>query len=467
MSMAIKTSASPGIDAAYRERFGASAELYERARGLMPSGINHDVRRIDPFPVYIDRAKGAYKWDVQGNQLTDYCVGHGALILGHSHPAVLAAMQEQISKVVHAAAPTALEVRWAELITEMVPSAQRVRFVLSGTEATMLAIRLVRAASGKDVIVRVDGHFHGWHDTAMIHWLPPFDRPASAGVAADIARGVRSIPLHDLEALEEALRPGDVAGVIMEPDGPVVGTVPVADGYLRSVREITQRFDVPLIFDEVVTGFRLAPGGAQQYFGVVPDMTTFAKAIAGGAPSGAVVGRADLMDNIAYTGDAQHDRFSRVAHMGTYSAHPVAAAAGVAALEILRDGSVQDRAAELADRLRDGLNARIRERGIRGRAYGRRSCFRIIVGDDEGLPDVDTAEEFFATVSNERLMEGTRQPLKTALHKAWFLEGFDFIAGNHGWLSIAHSDDDVDTTVAAFGRSLDRAIDDGLIGGAA
>jgi len=437
--------------------------LAERARQLMPSGINHDVRRIDPAPVYIERATGPYKWDVDGNRFIDFCVGHGALILGHSHPAVLAAMQEQTARVTHASAPTPLEVRWAELVNEMVPSAERIRFVLSGTEATLLAIRIVRAASGKDIIVRINGHFHGWHDTAMIQWLPPYERPSSAGVARDIAGGVRSVPLHDLDALEQALAQGDVAGMIMEPDGPVVGTVPVPDGYLQAVREITQRYGVPLIFDEVVTGFRLAPGGAQEYFGVTPDMSTFAKAIAGGSPSGAVVGRADLMEHIAYSGDPQHDRFARVAHMGTYSGHPVAAAAGSTALELLKDGTVQDRTAALADRLRAGINESLHEHGIRGLAYGRRSCFRVILGDDDALPDTHEPAEFLARIDQERLMAGTDGRLKSALHKANFLEGFDFIAGNHGWLSNAHSEDDVDTAVSGFGRVLDRVIDEGLV----
>jgi glutamate-1-semialdehyde 2,1-aminomutase len=456
-----RTEAASRLTSEYQERFPGSASLYERARHLMPSGINHDVRRIDPFPVYIDRAVGAYKWDVDDHRFIDYCVGHGALILGHSHPDVLAAMQMQVSKVTHASAPTPQEVRWAELITEMVPSAERVRFVLSGTEATLLAIRLVRAASGRDILVRINGHFHGWHDTAMIHWLPPYERPSSAGVAADIGRGVRSVPLHDLEALERALAPGDVAGVILEPDGPVVGTVPVPDGYLHGVREVTRRYGVALIFDEVVTGFRLAPGGAQQHFGVIPDVTTFAKAIAGGAPSGAVAGRADIMEHISYTGDPEHDRFERVAHMGTYSAHPVAAAAGVAALEHLRDGSVQDLTADLADRLRAGLDHEMHRRGIRGCAYGRRSCFRVIVGDDDDLPATGDRDEFLRTIQTGRLMEGTRRALRSALHKANLLEGIDFIAGNHGWLSAAHTVADIDETVAAFGRSLDRAMQDG------
>jgi glutamate-1-semialdehyde 2,1-aminomutase len=463
MSAVAPPTLSPRIDAAYRERFAGSAALYERATRLMPSGINHDVRRIDPFPVYIDRASGAWKWDVDDNRIIDYCVGHGALILGHGHPAVLAAMQAQLARVTHASAPTPHEVHWAELVTSMVPSAERVRFVLSGTEATMLAIRLVRAATGRDVIVRVDGHFHGWHDAAMVRWLPPYERPSSAGVGAGIAAGLRSIPLHDLGALEEALAPGDVAGMILEPDGPVVGSVPVPRGYLRAVREITARHGVPLIFDEVVTGFRLAPGGAQEWFGVVPDVTTFAKAIAGGSPSGAVAGRADILDGIAFTDDPARDRRERVAHMGTYSAHPMAAAAGVAALELLADGSVQDRTAGLADDLRAGLNNQIARRGVRGTAYGLRSCFRVVVGDDDELPDASDADTFVARTSPARLIEGIRRPLRGALHKAFFLEGFDLIAGNHGWLSSAHRDADIEATVAGFGRALDRVMEEGLL----
>ena len=451
------------IDAAYRERFPGSAALYGRARDLMPSGINHDVRRIDPFPVYISHAEGARKWDVDGNELIDYAVGHGALILGHGHPAVLAAIRAQVERVTHAAAPTPLEVRWAELVRQLVPSAERVRFVLSGTEATMLALRLVRAYTGRSIVVRIDGHFHGWHDYAMVRWLPPYDVPSSSGIPDEIGATLRAVPLHDLDALERALALGDAAGVILEPDGPLVGTVPVPAGYLQGVRELTTRYGVPLIFDEVVTGFRLAPGGAQEYFGVVPDVTTFAKAIAGGMPSGAVVGRANILELIAFREDPAWNRRGRVKHMGTFSAFPVAAAAGVAALELLADGSVQDYTAGLADRLRAGLNTVLHEAGIAGCAYGLRSCLRIVLGDDDSLPDTADPAEFIAAASVPRLMEGIRQPLLGALHKAWFLEGFDFLAGHHGWLSQAHTTADVDTTVEAFARALRRAVDDGLI----
>ena len=452
------------IEKDYRERFVGSAALYERALQLIPSGINHDVRHILPFPIYIDRAAGCRKWDVDGNEFIDYAVGHGALLFGHGHPVLTRVMQDQAARVTHASAPTENEVRWAQLVHEIVPSAERVRFVLSGTEATMLAMRLVRATSGKSVIARLDGHFHGWHDYAMIGWLPPFEVPASAGVPPEIATTMRSVPCNDLGAVEQALAPKDVAGVILEPTGPAVGTVPIDLGYLRGLRELTTRYRVPLIFDEVVTGFRLAPGGAQEYFDVVPDLTTFAKAVGGGMPSGALVGLAEIMDQMAFQDDPEWNRRERVRHTGTYNAHPMAAAVGSAALKLLRDGTVQDYAAEMADRLRVGLNAVLRDAGIVGCAYGFRSCFNIIVGDPEELPDTSDGVAFLMAISDSRLLAGTRPMLRQALHRACFLEGLDILAGSHGWLSQAHRVADVDESVEAFARALRRISNEGLVG---
>ncbi len=452
-----------GIDDAYRAASPHSAALYARAVELMPSGINHDVRRIDPFPIYVDHADGARKWDADGHELIDYAIGHGALILGHGHPAIVAAIREQAGKVTHASAPTEHEVRWAELVTRLVPCAEKVRFMLSGTEATMLAMRIARGATGKDVIVRIQGHFHGWHDYAMLEWLPPYEIHASTGVPAALDSTMRAVPRNDLDALDRALAKGDVAAVIAEPDGPVVGTVPVDPAWVRGLREVTDRHGVLLIFDEVVTGFRLAPGGAQEFFGVTPDLATFAKAIAGGVPGAAVAGRADLMDHLAYTGDPVRDRRERVIHMGTYSAHPMAAVAGSTALELLADGSVQDRTAELADRLRAGFNDQLWEHGIPGAAYGLRACFRVVLGDVGDLPDTGDPAEFLAAADPERLMVGTRMPIKSATHKAFFLEGIDILAGNHGWVSGAHTEADIDASIDAFGRALGRVVDDGLV----
>jgi glutamate-1-semialdehyde 2,1-aminomutase len=313
------------------------------------------------------------------------------------------------------------------------------------------------------VVVRIQGHFHGWHDYAMIDWLPPYEVHASAGVPDALEATMRAVPRDDLGALDAALAPGDVAAVIAEPDGPVVGTVPVDPAWVRGLRDVTDRHGVLLIFDEVVTGFRLAPGGAQEYFGVKPDLATFAKAIAGGLPGAAVAGRADVMSQIAYTGDPTRDRRERVVHMGTYSAHPTAAVAGIAALSLLADGSVQDRAAGLAERLRAGFNDQLWEHGVAGAAYGLRSGFRVIVGDVDDLPDTGDPAEFIATTDPERLMAGTRGPLKSALHKAFFLEGIDILAGNHGWISGAHTEADVDAAVDGFGRAVGRLADEGLV----
>ena len=336
-----------------------------------------------------------------------------------------------------------------------------VRFTLSGTEATLLAMRLSRAHTGRDVVVKIHGHFHGWHDYAMIGYMPPFNEPSSNGVPAVIGQTMRAVPLHDLDAMQAALRPGDVAAVILEADGPLAGTVPVQPGYLEAVRELTARHGTLLVFDEVVTGFRLAAGGAQQYFGVVPDLATFAKIVAGGMPSGALAGRAEIMSDITFRDDPDWNRRKRVRHMGTFSAYPLAAAAGVTALELLADGSLQNRAAGLADRLRAGLNQAMAEARIGGSAYGCRSILRIIVGDD--LPAIHDPVEFVRAVPAARLIESIQPPLLQALHAAMLLEGLDVLGGSHAWTSAVMTEADIDDAVDRFARALYRVTQEGRL----
>jgi len=458
-------SAVSAIEADYRRRFPGSLRLYERACQLMPSGVNHDVRRLLPCPVYIDRADGCRKWDVDGNEFVDYALGHGALMLGHGHPDVMRAIHDQVTRATHTSAPTPHEVRWAEIVTSLVPGAERVRFVLSGTEATMLAMRIARAHTGRPNIVKIEGHFHGWHDYAMVAHLPPFDIPSSNGVPKAVLGTMRAVPVDDLDMMERALKAGDVAAVILEPDGPAAGQVPIRPAYLKGLRELTRRYGVILIFDEVITGFRLAPGGAQQYFGVTADLCTFAKAVAGGMPSGAVAGRAELLDNIAFRDDADWNRRGRVRHQGTFSAFPVAAAAGVAALELLADGSAQDHAALMADRLRAGFNAAMDDLGVSGCAYGTRSIVRLALGDD--LPRTHAPAEFAAQVPFERLLEGAPPSLIGALRRALLLEGIDILGGIHGFTSAVHRESDIDSSVDGFRRALTRLISDGWIEGRA
>jgi glutamate-1-semialdehyde 2,1-aminomutase len=450
----------------YSTKFARSRDLWEHARTIIPSGINHDARYINPFPLYMDHAQGCRKWDIQGHEFIDLCTGHGSLILGHGHPAVMKALQEAVGKFTHPSAPTPYEVRWADLVVSMVPCAEMVRFQLSGTEATMLAMRLARAHTGRDMVVKIRGHFHGWHDYAMVEYMPPYAIPSSTGVPKAVAAALRAVPVNDLAAMEAALAPRDVAAVILEPDGPNAGTVPVRPGYLQALRDLTRKYGTVLIFDEVITGFRFAPGGAQQYYGVTPDLSTFAKAVCGGVPGGAVAGRAEIMDHMAFRpDDPDYNRRMRVRHQGTFSANPITAAVGVAALEILKDGSMQAQAAKMARRLEEGFNTALREAGAAGSLYGEHSTVRLIVGDD--LPKIYDPLEFSTTVDDQRLLQNIKQPLLKALQCAQLLEGLDLLTGTHGWTSGVMTEADVDEAVLRWERALHRVIAEGYLSGTA
>ena len=450
----VLTASNAPIDSEFESRFPASRELAQRARAAIPSGINHDARRIIPFPIYMEHALGARKWDVDGNEYIDLSMGHGSMLVGHGHPDVVRAATEQIGREMHPSAPTPAEVEWAEVVKSLIPQAELVRFVLSGTEATLLAMRLCRAATGRDIIVKVQGHFHGWQDYAMVGYLAPFDVPSSAGIPKGVQAAVRVVPNGDLEAVRSAIAGGDVAAVFVEPDGAGGGQAPVTREYVLGLREITRQHDTPLVFDEVITGFRLAPGGAQQHWGISADICTYAKAIAGGVPAGAVAGSASIMSAMVFRDDAAWNRTSRVRHQGTYSGYPLAAAVGVATLKLLADGSAQDHAAVMADRFKDGANHCIAKSGVGGFAYGTRSIVRIMLGDD--LPRESEPASGLAQVSAERLLEGIRQPIAGALQKALLLEGVDVLGGYHGYTSLAHQTTDIDQAIGAFDRTLWR-----------
>lgn len=448
----------------YAAKFAGSRALWERARKIIPSGVNHDVRYINPFPLYMDRAQGCRKWDIEGHEFIDLCTGHGSLILGHGHPAILKALHAAADKCTHPSAPTPYEVRWAELVTTIVPCAEMVRFQLSGTEATMLAMRLARAHTGRHIIVKLRDHFHGWHDYAMIEYVPPYEIPGSAGVPPCVAGAIRTVPIRDLAAMEAALAPRDVAAVILEADGPAGGAVPTRPGYLQGLRELTQTYGTILIFDEVITGFRMAPGGAQEYFGVTPDLATYAKAICGGVPGSAVAGKAEIMGDMTLRpDDPEYNRKKRVRHQGTFSANPVTAAVGAAALELLKDGRMQDQAAKMADRMRAGVNAAIREAGAAGCLYGTRSTLCLALGDD--LPQISDPAEFAQTVEPHRLLQRVKSPLLKALQCAQLLEGVDLLAGTHAWTSGVMTEADMDEAVQRWARALHRVIAEGYLAG--
>ena len=339
------------IHETFRAKHPKSAALAERARAAIPGGITHDIRHLKPFGVYVDRAAGTRKWDVDGHEYIDYWMGHGALFLGHCHPAVVKAVQAQVARGTHLGACHELEVRWAELVNQLVPSAELTRFTMSGTEATHLALRIARAFTGRSRILKFTGHFHGWHDGVAIGVNPPYEVPLSSGVPGATLDQVITCPPNDIKAVDTVLERGDVAAVILEPAGGQSGTTPTIPGYLQELRALTQRHGVLLIFDEVITGFRYAPGGAQEYFGVTPDITTLAKIVAGGLPGGAVCGRRDVLSMLAYRGDATWDRAERVAHAGTFNANPISASAAIATLEQIGDASLQARTNKLGEEI--------------------------------------------------------------------------------------------------------------------
>ncbi len=440
------------LEAEYVRTFARSQAAFERALPCFPDGVTHVSREMQPFPVMVERAAGARKWTIEGREVVDYMMGHGALLLGHSHPAVVDAVQRQVARCTHPGGSTELEIEWAEAVQRLLPSVERIRFVASGTEAAMLAVRLARTFTGKPRLLRFQGHFHGWSDGLIPESNAPHGGP-ELGVPAP---AILSLPPGDLNRIEEALRTHqDIAAAILEPTGGHWGEVPLGREFLQGLREITARHGVLLICDEVITGFRVAPGGAQEKFGVCADLTVMAKILAGGLPGGAVGGRADVMDLLAASGAGP-----KVRHPGTFNGNPVSAAAGVAALQCVADGTAQRRADEVASQVRVGLNRIIREEGLPWRAYGTFSDFHIRTGYDGPQPDdgsfipYDGAFEPLSAPLPRGLVNATRQ--------AMLLEGVDWF-GLRGVTSAAHTEADVQLTLSAFGNALRRLRAAGIV----
>jgi glutamate-1-semialdehyde 2,1-aminomutase len=440
------------IDARYRQEFAGSDAMWERSRQSIVGGITHDGRHIKPFPPYIVKADGAYKWDVDGHKLIDYAIGHGSLILGHNDPDITTAMQQQVATGTHFSAGHEGEIRWAEKVIELVPSADLVRFTASGTESTLLAMRIARGYTQKDTILKFEGHFHGWQDYALKGEKPPFESTKVPGVPSETLGTVAVLPSNDAAMLEERLVQGDVAAVILEPSGASWATIPFRDDFLRKVREITSRLGVLLIFDEVITGFRWAPGGAQDRFGIVPDLTTMAKIIAGGMPGGAVAGRRDVMEMMEFRDEPGWNGNRRVPQAGTYNANPLAATAGYTALVKCADPAVQAYCDDLASKVRLGLNQVISNLDVPAFAWGESSVFHIALG--ERATNLEPADLHTPDgVSPEFLKASGGTTLGMAFEVGMLLEGVHvFHAG--GLLSTRHTHEDVDVTVAAAERVL-------------
>ncbi len=433
------------MDSGEERRAARSRELWERARQLLPGGVSSPVRAfaaVGGTPRFIDRAKGPYVTDVDGIRYVDYVMAWGPLILGHAHPAVVQAVQRQAEQGTAYGAPTEVELALAEAITAAMPSMERVRFVNSGTEAAMSALRLARAFTGRDKIVKFAGCYHGHADSLLVEagsGVLTLGLPGSPGVTAGAAADTWVLPYNDVAAVEElfARHGEEIAAVIVEPIAGNMGVVPPDPGFLPALRRLTREAGALLIFDEVITGFRVGLGGAQGLLGIVPDLTCLGKIIGGGLPVGAYGGRADIMERVAPAGP--------VYQAGTLSGNPLAMAAGLATLEVLSQPGTYERLERQAARLAEGLLAEARAQDVPYcvQRVGSMWTGFFHPGPLRNLEEVrrsDTA--FYARYFHGMLREGVYLP-PSAFEAAF--------------VSLAHTDQDIEFTVEAHARALRRA----------
>ena len=436
----------------FRERTPGSAERSHEARSVFPGGIVHDSRRMMPHPIYVARASGSRKWDVDGNEYVDYHGGHGALILGHCDPGVTRAGQRQLELGTHPAACHDLEVRWGTLVKELVPCAERVRFTSSGTEANLMALRLARAYTGKTKLVRLIGHFHGWQDHAAFGVDDHFDGSATPGLLQEIASNVLLARSDDIEGTRDLLESrDDVAAVMLEPTGGSFGMLPITNEFVRMLRRATARHGVVLIFDEVVTGFRVSRGGAQAQCGITPDLASFAKILAGGLPGGAVAGPEAILELLDFDAAATRG-FEKIHHHGTYNANPVCAATGIACLERIAAEDVCDRANRNGAQLRAAMNEVLAAERVPWSVYGEHSGFFFFLNPDQ--IDIDPLRFDPHSVGFDVLKRGTKHPAARKLRLAMLIHGVDVSGKPGGLASAVHSSEDIARTAEALRQSI-------------
>jgi glutamate-1-semialdehyde 2,1-aminomutase len=410
--------------------------MFERAKKVEPGGVSYRFRHFDPYPFFVKEAKGVTLVDLDGNKYTDYWCTHFAMILGHAHPSVMQAIKTQAEKGWHFGLAHELEVTLSETIIRNVPSAELIRFASSGSEANLFAVRLARTFTKRKKIAKFEGCWHGAYDPLHIAVKPPFDKPPSGGITEGSQEDTIVVPFSDLGGFLDRVKREDLACVILEPVLGAGGMIPAEKEFLKGLREYCNSTSALLIFDEVITGFRLGLGGAQQYFGVKPDVTVLGKIIGGGLPIGAVCGRRDVMDRM------DHTKFSGLEyayHGGTFAGNAITLTAGQATMDILEHAPVYKYIDALGRELRKRLNRMFEENDFDAQTTGIGSLFAIHTTRKQPLKDANCY-----AMANREL---SRKMFSYMLENGIFMLLPDIL---HGALSYSHTDDDIERLISTI-----------------
>jgi glutamate-1-semialdehyde 2,1-aminomutase len=413
-----------------------SEDLFKESKKYLPGGVDSPVRAFEPYPFFAEKAFGSHIYDVDGKDYFDYCLAYGPLVLGHAHPQVMGAVKEQLEIGSAYGVPTEKEIELAKLVVKKVPCADLVRFVNSGTEATMSAIRLARACTGRKKIVKFEGSYHGAHDYVLVKsGSGAMGLPDSPGVPEETTKNTILIPFNDTDVVNELIKKhkDEIAAIIVEPVMGNIGCIPPKEGYLHFLREITSENNIILIFDEVITGFRLAEGGAQEYYDVTPDLVTLGKILGGGFPMGALSGKKEYMEMISPSGN--------VYQAGTFNGNPISVTAGLTTLKRL-DSHFYNKLNVKGEYMRQGIREILEEQDLNYKVAGLSSMFQLYFTDEEVL-------------NYSHAKSADTEKFTRYFHK--LLEGGVFIPPSQFeccFISLAHEEEELELTLETIEKVL-------------